>query len=222
MEIQNLTKRVLEYLRNRIITGELVPGQRLNENEIASRLEISRHSIREAFRVLESEQLVFSIPNKGAFVTELSDEDLLEVYQTREMIECYAVDLLKRKKNINLFQLESAIEDASNLPIPSTDDPEQYLEFHKKFVNFHFKMIETCGNSRLLHFYKSISLNLARYQFKSLRLPGSLETDQNEHGQILNALRIGDYEGAKRKLKSHITKRLHGASKMRFQKDLQS
>jgi len=216
MEVQNLTKRVLEYLRNRIITGELVPGQKLNENEIASRLEISRHSIREAFRVLESEQLVFSIPNNGAFVTELSDDDLLEVYQTREMIECYAVDLLKRKKYINLLQLESAIEDASNLPIPSTDDPEQYLEFHKKFVNFHFKMIEACGNSRLLYFYKSISLNLARYQFKSLRLPGSLETDQNEHEQILNALRIGDYEDAKKRLKSHITKRLHGASKMRF------
>ena len=98
MEVQNLTKRVLEYLRNRIITGELVPGQRLNENEIASSLEISRHSIREAFRVLESEQLVFSIPNKGAFVTELSYDDLLEFSQTREMIECYAVELLKKKK----------------------------------------------------------------------------------------------------------------------------
>jgi len=216
MEVQSLTKRVLEYLRNRIITGELVPGQRLNENEIASSLEISRHSIREAFRVLESEQLVFSIPNKGAFVTELSSDDLLEVSQTREMIECYAIELLKRKKNKNLIQLESAIEDASNLLIPSTDDPEQYLKFHKKFVNFHFKMIEACGNSRLVHFYKSISLNLARYQFKGLRLPGSLETDQKEHRQILNALKIGDYGDAKKKLKSHITKRLHGASKIRF------
>jgi len=211
-----LTKRVLEYLRNRIITGELVPGQKLNENEIASRLEISRHSIREAFRVLESEQMVFSIPNKGAFVTELSDDDLVEVYQTREMIECYAVELLKRKEKKDLLQLESAIEDASNLPIPLTDDPEQYLEFHKKFVNFHFKMIEACCNSRLVHFYRSISLNLARYQFRSLRLPGSLETDQKEHRQILNALKIGDYEDAKKILRSHITKRLNGTSKIKF------
>ncbi len=216
MEVQNLTKRVLEYLRNRIITGELVPGQKLNENEIASRLEISRHSIREAFRVLESEQMVFSIPNKGAFVTELSDDDLVEVYQTREMIECYAVELLKRKEKKDLLQLESAIEDASNLPIPLTDDPEQYLEFHKKFVNFHFKMIEACCNSRLVHFYRSISLNLARYQFRSLRLPGSLETDQKEHRQILNALKIGDYEDAKKILRSHITKRLNGTSKIKF------
>ncbi len=211
-----MTKRVLEYLRNRIITGELVPGQKLNENEIASRLEISRHSIREAFRVLESEQMVFSIPNKGAFVTELSDDDLVEVYQTREMIECYAVELLKRKEKKDLLQLESAIEDASNLPIPLTDDPEQYLEFHKKFVNFHFKMIEACCNSRLVHFYRSISLNLARYQFRSLRLPGSLETDQKEHRQILNALKIGDYEDAKKILRSHITKRLNGTSKIKF------
>jgi len=194
----------------------LVPGQKLNENEIASRLEISRHSIREAFRVLESEQMVFSIPNKGAFVTELSDDDLVEVYQTREMIECYAVELLKRKEKKDLLQLESAIEDASNLPIPLTDDPEQYLKFHKKFVNFHFKMIEACCNSRLVHFYRSISLNLARYQFRSLRLPGSLETDQKEHRQILNALKIGDYEDAKKILRSHITKRLNGTSKIKF------
>ncbi|OQY14572.1 MAG: hypothetical protein B6I32_09120 [Desulfobacterium sp. 4572_20] len=194
----------------------MVPGQKLNENEIASRLEISRHSIREAFRVLESEQMVFSIPNKGAFVTELSDDDLVEVYQTREMIECYAVELLKRKEKKDLLQLESAIEDASNLPIPLTDDPEQYLKFHKKFVNFHFKMIEACCNSRLVHFYRSISLNLARYQFRSLRLPGSLETDQKEHRQILNALKIGDYEDAKKILRSHITKRLNGTSKIKF------
>jgi len=88
MEVKNLTIRVLEYIRNRIITGDLVPGQKLNENKLASRLEISRHPIREAFRVLESEQLVYSIPNKGAFVTELSQDDLLEVCQAREMIEC--------------------------------------------------------------------------------------------------------------------------------------
>ena len=54
MEVKNLTIRVLEYIRNRIITGDLVPGQKLNENKLASRLEISRHPIREAFRVLET------------------------------------------------------------------------------------------------------------------------------------------------------------------------
>lgn len=214
MKVQNLTIRVLEYIRNRIITGELVPGQKLNENELASRLEISRHPIREAYRVLESEQLVYSIPNKGAFVTELSHEDLLEVCQAREMIECHAVELLKQKNIRDLPQLESAIEHASSLSVPTTDDPEQYLKFHKAFTTFHSKMIQASGNSRLVHFNRSIALNLARYQFKSLRLPGSLEIDDREHREILNSLKNGEYENAKEILRHHITKRLQGASKI--------
>ena len=64
LEVQSLTKSVLEYIRNRIITGDLVPGQRLNENELASRLKVSRPPIREAFRVLESEHLVVSVLRK--------------------------------------------------------------------------------------------------------------------------------------------------------------
>ncbi|MCG7851458.1 MAG: GntR family transcriptional regulator [Methanosarcinaceae archaeon] len=208
MQTQSLTKLVLEHLRNKVITGELAPGQRLNENELASSLEVSRHPIREAFRVLESERLVFSIPNKGAFVTDLSAEDLLEVYQSREMIECYAVDLLKIK-NITIFpQLESAIASVLNLSAPSNDDPEQYLEYHKAFVNFHVKLVEASENSRIVHFYNAIILNLARYQFKNLRAPGRLEINNNEHKTILNALEIGDYAQAKDILKSHINKRL--------------
>lgn len=214
MKVQNLTIRVLAYIRNRIITGDLAPGKKLNENELAAHLGTSRHPIREAFRVLESEHLVYSIPNKGAFVTELSHEDLLEVCQAREMIECHAVELLKRKKIKDLPQLESAVEEASNLSAPASNDPEQYLKFHKAFVTFHAKLIHACGNSRLVHFNRAISLNLARYQFKSLQMPGSLEIDNREHMQILDALKEGHYEDAKKTLRHHITKRLQGASKI--------
>lgn len=214
MEVQNLTIRVLEYIRNRIITGDLAPGQKLNENELATRLDISRHPIREAYRVLESEQLVYSIPNKGAFVTELSDDDLQEICQAREMIECHAIELLKRQKIRDLPQLEAAIAQASDLSIPVSDDPEQYLKFHKAFVTFHRQLIQATGNSRLVHFNRSISRSLARYQFRSLRLPGSLEIDSKEHREILDALKKGAYENAKKISRHHITKRLKGAAKI--------
>ncbi len=215
MEVQNLTIRVLGYIRNRIITGELVPGQKLNENELASHLEISRHPIREAFRVLESEQLVYSIPNKGAFVTKLSQDDLLELYQAREMIECHAIELLKRKKISDLSLLESAIEEANNLSISTSDDPEQYLKCYNAFISFHSKLIQLCGNSRLIRFNQSISLNLARYQFESLRLPGSMEIDNQEHREILEALKKKDYKTAKKILRQHVTKRLQGVSNIK-------
>jgi DNA-binding GntR family transcriptional regulator len=216
LEVQSLTKSVLEYIRNRIITGGLAPGQRLNENELASRLKVSRPPIREAFRVLESEHLVVSVPRKGAYVTELSADDLLEVYQTREMIECYAVNILKARKIKDLPQVESTLEAASSLPIPSSEDPEQFLDFHKELAAFHFKLVEAAGNSRLVHFYKAISFNLARYQYKYLRLPGSLEISIKEHRQVLDALKKGDYVLAKKNLRYHINKRLKGASKIKF------
>jgi DNA-binding GntR family transcriptional regulator len=214
MKVQNLTTQVLSYIRNRIITGDLAPGKKLNENELASHLEISRHPIREAFRVLESEHLVYSIPNKGAFVTELSHDDLLEVCQAREMIECHAVELLKKQKIRAFPQLEAAIEDATNLSAPVSDDPEQYLKFHKAFTTFHSKLIQASGNSRLVNFNRAIALNLARYQFKSLQIPGSLVIDSQEHWQILKALQQAHYEKAKKILRHHITKRLQGASKI--------
>lgn len=208
MEAQSLTRLVLEFLRSKIIIGEFAPGQRLNENELSSALDVSRHPIREAFRVLESEKLVFSVPNRGTFVTELSAEDLREVYQAREMIECYAVDLLELKNINELPELEMSIEAASRLSLPSGDDPEKYLEFHKAFANFHIKMIEATENSRLILFYNSIRLNLARYQFKNIVKPGTIEIDNNEHKKILLAIQDKDYSEAKRLLKLHVTKRL--------------
>ncbi len=208
MQAPSLTKLVLEFLRNRIITGELAPGQRLNENELSSTLEVSRHPIREAFRVLEGEKLVFSVPNRGTFVTKLSAEDLIEVYQAREMIESYAIDLLELKNTTELPELESSIEIASRLSIPSGDDPQQYLELHKAFATFHIKMIEATGNSRLILFYNSIRLNLARYQFKNILRPGRIKIDNDEHRQILDLLKKANYAEAKYSLKLHVTKRL--------------
>ncbi len=208
MEAPSLTRLVLEFLRNRIITGEFVPGQRLNENELSSTLGVSRHPIREAFRVLESEKLVFSVPNKGTFVTELSAEDLTEVYQAREMIECYAVDLLEQKNINDLPGLEFSIEAASRLSLPSGDKPEKYLEFHKAFANFHIKMIEATENSRLILFYNSIRLTLARYQFKNILKPGRIEIDNDEHKQIYELITKKQYSKAKEALKLHVTKKL--------------
>ena len=212
MRTPSLNELVLNYLRNKIITGELAPGQRLNENELSATLEVSRHPIREAFRVLQSEKLVFSVPNKGAFVTELSREDFIEVYQAREMIECYAVDLLALKGVTDLPQLAAAVEKASHLSLPTNGDPEDYLEFHRAFVTFHVELIEATENSRLGHFYEAIRLNMARYQFKKLTSPGRIGIDSEEHKGIFNALRKGAYAEAKELLKAHITKSLRGTS----------
>jgi len=97
MEIKTVTSIATEYLRKQIITGEIAAGQRINETDLAARLKISRPPIREALRILENEHLVINSPRKGTNVTTISIEDLENIYQTREMLECYSIDILKAK-----------------------------------------------------------------------------------------------------------------------------
>ncbi|MBW2123631.1 MAG: GntR family transcriptional regulator, partial [Deltaproteobacteria bacterium] len=69
MEIRGVTKSLVDYLRTQIITGNLPPGQKLNEIRLSSDLGVSRPPLREAFRILEHDRLVASIPRKGTYVT---------------------------------------------------------------------------------------------------------------------------------------------------------
>lgn len=204
MEIKSITESVVEYLRLQIITGELAAGQRINETELASYLNISRPPLREAFRILENEYLVVNIPRKATYISDISIEDLKEVYQAREMLECYAIDLLKAKNIRKLPNATASVKTASDLPIPSQDNREEVFTYLKAFVDFHIKLIESTGNHWVIHFYNSISSHLARYQFIYLYIPGSGRRSIEEHNQILDFIKTGNYEKAKKFMREHI------------------
>lgn len=204
MEIKSITESVVEYLRLQIITGELAAGQKLNETELASHLIISRPPLREAFRILENEYLVVNIPRKATYISDISIEDLKEVYQAREMLECYAIDLLKDKNIRKLPNATASVKTASDLPIPSQDNREEVFTYLKAFVDFHIKLIESTGNHWVIHFYNSISSHLARYQFIYLYIPGSGRRSIEEHNQILDFIKTGNYEKAKKFMREHI------------------
>ena len=90
-----LTRSLVDDLRTLIIMGDFAPGSKINEIRLASDLGISRSPLREALRTLGNERLIMNIHRRGSFVTETSQKDLAEMFQIREMIECYAITLLK-------------------------------------------------------------------------------------------------------------------------------
>jgi len=204
MEIKTVTNIATEYLRKQIITGEMAAGQRINETDLASCLNISRPPIREAFRILENEHLVVNIPRKGTKVTEISMKDLQEVYQGREMLECYAIDILKTKNIRMLPNVNASVKSALSLPIPSQDNKEEVFAHLNAFVDFHIKLIESTGNNWVIHFYNSISSHLARYQFVYLYIPESGRRSIEEHQHILSLIKGGNYDKAKKFMKEHI------------------
>jgi DNA-binding GntR family transcriptional regulator len=204
MEIMTVTNSVVEYLRKQIITGELAANQRINETDLAAELKISRPPIREALRILENEHLVVNVPRKGTNVTKISIEDLNDIYQAREMLECYAIDLLKTKNIRILPNVIASVESASKLSIPSQNDREAVFKYLKAFVDFHIKLIESAGNNWVIHFYNSISSHLARYQFIYLYIPSSVRRSIEEHNQLIELIKDGNYGKAKAFMREHI------------------
>jgi DNA-binding GntR family transcriptional regulator len=202
MEVLSVTLSVTQYLRQRIITGELAPHQKLNEIELSSRLGISRPPLREAFRVIENERLVVCVPRRGCFVTAVSVEDCRQVFRAREMIECYVIDLLKAKKARELPNVDSALMSASDLWPPSRNKEQGIAQ--NPFPHFHRKLVESTGNSWVVSFYNSLASSLARYQFMCTYVPGVPNQAQDEHRQLLDYIKRGEYDLAKEFLKVHI------------------
>ncbi len=204
LSVTSVTESVAQNLRIHIIEGELAPGQKLNELELAERLGISRPPLREAFRILENAHLIVSIPRKGCYVTEVSADSCREIYEEREMIECFAVELLQAKGIRELPEVGAALEVTADLPMPTSSDAYEKFDYLKAIADFHIRLVESAGNSRLNHCYHALFPSLARYQSMYTYIPGLMNRSQEIHEKILGLIERGDYDRAKEVLRSHI------------------
>lgn len=206
MKFNSVTDIVTEYLREQIITGQLSSGERLNEVEIAKLMEISRPPLREAFRKLEHEKLVVNIPRKGTFVSHISILDYKQLFHVRKLLELSALDCLEINGIRQLPTVEETLLLVEKLPtsFPSPPEAQQMLDYYKAMAAFHEELVKSCENPWLIHSYNSLGGSLARYQILYLNFPGSRQASMDDHLYILDRIKEGDFEGAKRSLSDHI------------------
>ena len=206
MEIKSITDTILIHLRSEIITESIEPNKKLNEAEIAKELGVSRSPVREAIRLLENDKFVIRIPRRGVYVPDLNNKDTKKLYHARRMIENFAIDVLKANKITAFEKTETALGHASQLHNPSLDNKREMLDYVMASSAFHVSLIEATDNDWLIRFYKSITYNMARYQFFCLSIPGILKKLDSyiEHKNILKRLTKGNYTEAKKLLLSHI------------------
>jgi len=205
MEGVSLTSTVVETLREKIIIGELKPGHKLNEIDISMNLGVSRPPLREAFRILEKDNMAVSVPRKGTYVSELSLKDFIEVSQTREMLECYCMDLLKAADVRSLPKSESALKKAAALQsrLKTTDEAELLLLI-RVMHEFHVGLVDAAGNSMLSRIYDSIGYTLARYQHIYFHIDEAARHSLEDHHKVLDLVRDGNFDQAKEELRKHI------------------
>ncbi|MBE9541261.1 MAG: GntR family transcriptional regulator [Proteobacteria bacterium] len=196
-EIKSLVTVVLDNTRKRILTGEFRPGQKINESEIAVNLGISRSPVREAFRILEIDGLITTLPRKGSYITDISLKDLEELFEIRKILECYALDCIKKRAKKSPEKIQPMIEELD----------KNLLKKHDPFSvisGFHYSLVELSNNSRLIELYKILSVSLRRYWLIYHSKNEQKDISLEHHRGIIYSLKKGDYPGTEILLKKHI------------------
>ena len=179
---------VLATLRSDIATGLLAPGEQVIQDDLARRYGVSRVPIREALRILEAEGLLEYHPHRGYFVTELSIEDLTEVYRIRELLEAEALSLvvveIQDDDIADLEDLLMAVEQAT-----AVGDVAAITEANR---TFHFAMLQACGMPRLTRMIRLLWDATDAYRAVYFHEPANLERVNDEHRQMMQALRDRD------------------------------
>ncbi len=189
-----------DFLRGEILTNRLAPGTRLLEKQLASWLGVSRGPVREALRLLATEDLVTILPRRGAIVKGLSREEFLAVYQVREALEALAVRLAIPRLTAEDLRTLRAYQ-AEMVRFAMSDEPGRYFELNLKFHSF---LVERSGNPVLREMFRSLLNHLRRYQSPTMGIRGGLERSTAEHEALLQALERRDTEEAVRLMSEHI------------------
>lgn len=205
-----LYQEVAERLRQRIFAHELTPGTWIDEQKLAEQYGISRTPLREALKVLASEGLVELRPRRGCYVTEISRQDLDDIFPLMAMLEgrC-AAEAVKRSKPADIAALKIIHEQ-----LESAASDGRINAFFEANQEFHKKIQELSGNRWLLSVIQDLRKVLKLSRMHSLSLEGRLQQSLDEHRLILAALQAGDAGRAEKLMHDHLLSGREALAKM--------
>jgi len=214
MSLQKSKKAIVyETLKKRIISHSLHPGDPLNESVLSKELKISKTPIREAFQQLEKEGFIESVPGRGAFVSRISIQDIRELFEIREILECQVIRRVASKGDLNKSEAEAIGKKFESSDSNGNKTPKSYFKAGDQIHTFIF---EAFGNKRLLEFYKRLQDHIERmrlYFFNQVN-PERSEKSFREHLEIIEALVAQDPERAERAMREHLQNSLEYQKKI--------
>jgi DNA-binding GntR family transcriptional regulator len=200
-----LYEEVAELLRQRIFRRELEPGSWIDELKLAQEYGISRTPLREAIKVLAAEGLVTMKVRRGAYVTEVSERDLSEVYHLLSLLESDAAGVVASQASVQGLSELRALHD---LLEHAVDNRERFFEINERF---HMKLLDLADNrwrnQMVSDLRKVMKLNRHNSLFKSGRIDESLE----EHRAIMAAIEARDAALAVARMQAHFRSGLQAA-----------
>jgi len=188
-----------EQLYNAILNGRFKPGEHLVLEDLAAEMGTSRTPLREAIRRLQTEGLVVFTPHRGAVITELSVEELIELYHIRAVLDGLATRLAA--ENLSDSDLHRLEEMASNAERDL--DPQNPVGFEAFNQDFHEIIYRGAKAPKLYEMISNLYAQARRHRHLSLLSPGRISEILVEHRNIVNALKARDAGAAERHARVH-------------------
>lgn len=201
-----LYEEVAELLRQRIFKRELEPGSWIDELKIAEAYGISRTPLREALKVLAAEGLVTMKVRRGAYVTEVSEKDLRDVYHLLSLLESDAAGEVAAQGQAAALSELGALHDELEAAV---QDRDRFFAINERF---HLRLLELADNRWRLQMVSDLRKVMKLNRHHSLFKAGRIEESLAEHRAVMAALRARDGALAMRRMREHFASGLEAAT----------
>ena len=200
-ERTNLRDQIYDILKRRIVLRQIESGKKINEEDLAKSLGVSRTPIRETLLRLEHEGIVKIIPRRGAFVVSQSKEKVMDLFEVREVLEGLVAQLATKNMNHELLdRLKRCLEKISS----GDGDNNRLLKYTPADVEFHATLLEAADNELLKSMMESVNVHLQMVRLRTVALPGRPEQTVKEHYEILAAIEKKNSSLAEKLMRKHV------------------
>lgn len=200
MYTKTLAEQTADKIRDLIHKNELESGKKLNEVWLCEQLGVSRTPLREALHALSAEGLVELLPNRGAFVAELSIEELRHTFEVMSVLEGSCARMAaERLTHADLKTIEKIHEQLEEYV--QNNDPHGYVKHNQTFHQF---IQEKAGNPLLSKMATGLRGRVLPQRFRQIHRPGRLESSIDEHRWLMEAFRARDGEKAEKLMRIHL------------------
>lgn len=211
---KTLREQVTDVIRLRILRGEIQPGERIVEQEMAETLGVSRGPVREALRQIEQEGLVEYVSHVGCSVKEFTDRDIYEIYLLRADLEILSVKLCEGKFSPEtIAQLEKICQEMDQV-----QDVEYFDETIQNDNDFHACIVQESGLDRLYQLWSSLTpCNTIVFYTRPGPTEFAVHNQRRIHQRVVDAIKTGDQTVICQALLDHYMETVRG--KVKFPKD---
>ncbi|KJK44390.1 GntR family transcriptional regulator [Lentzea aerocolonigenes] len=197
----SLAGQAVDVLREQVLTGEIPPGSRVNEVEVAQKLGISRGPLREAIRHLASEGLLQLVPHRGAFVPDADSDEVKALFELRAALECAAAELAaSRRTDVDLVRLhEVSAASRSNY---RTGQPFPY----RLDLAFHQTLIDAARSPRIAEQVRLVQQRVVLLRSALDDDPPHQHASMDDHDELVKAIEDGDAARASTVMRRHLSR----------------